>query len=230
MSFNRLQYDTCAYEQVLSETVGPGFYQLATPPNVCEPCHPTDPYIRLQGQGASLSRNHNLIDIESDLMGGSLFRANSQCPEKKYMPGINASPMCGVAENTCTRANCDSKTCITHAKNPIKVKDCFSETTNQRLMNPPCNLRGAGAANRWEWLPMGDPQNHVAMPFDTSIDTKTMSKDNHRPYIRDPMSSQIGQPEPTSDEVQCDRIYDFCAVPVGPPSINWRSLDEISKY
>ena len=32
MSFNRLNYDTCAYKHNLAETVGPGEYQLKTPP------------------------------------------------------------------------------------------------------------------------------------------------------------------------------------------------------
>ena len=30
MSFNRLNYDTCSYKQVLEESIGPGEYQLAT--------------------------------------------------------------------------------------------------------------------------------------------------------------------------------------------------------
>ena len=31
MSFNRLDYDTCAYKQELSESIGVGEYQLGTP-------------------------------------------------------------------------------------------------------------------------------------------------------------------------------------------------------
>ena len=31
MSFNKLNYDTCSYKQELSESIGPGEYQLTTP-------------------------------------------------------------------------------------------------------------------------------------------------------------------------------------------------------
>ena len=67
MSLNRLSYDKCSYEQVLGESVGPGFYQLTTPPNLCKPCHSTDPRIRLQSTGVSLNKNTDLVDIDSEV-------------------------------------------------------------------------------------------------------------------------------------------------------------------
>ena len=69
MSFNRLPYDICSYKHELAESVGTGMYQLGTPPNNCEPCHASDPRIKLQSQGVSISRNTALIDIDSELMG-----------------------------------------------------------------------------------------------------------------------------------------------------------------
>ena len=50
MSFNRLNYDTCAYKQNLYQSVGPGEYRLTEPPNLDEPCFAESPQIRLQRQ------------------------------------------------------------------------------------------------------------------------------------------------------------------------------------
>ena len=94
MSFNRIPYDTCAYSHVLAETIGPGVYQLSTPPNSCQPCHPTDPYIRLQSVGVSHPRNTKLIDIDSELIG--ITRNLTGCPERKYLPSKNGSAYCGA--------------------------------------------------------------------------------------------------------------------------------------
>ena len=68
MSFNRLNYDTCSYKHVLSESVGPGEYQIGTPPISCEPCFPKDPSYRLQRQGASVSGQQRMIDVDSELL------------------------------------------------------------------------------------------------------------------------------------------------------------------
>ena len=38
MSFNRLNYDTCSYKQVLAESIGPGEYKLGQPFVSCKPC------------------------------------------------------------------------------------------------------------------------------------------------------------------------------------------------
>ena len=94
MSFNRLPYDTCAYKQVLTETIGPGIYQINRPQVSCEPCFPDDPQIRLQSRGASVSKTTSLIDIDSEMLG--ITRKNSRCPEKKYLADGRASHNCGA--------------------------------------------------------------------------------------------------------------------------------------
>ena len=79
MSFNRLPYDTCAYEQVLSETTGPGAYYLTTPQNTCEPCHTNNPYIRLQSQAVKIINAPicicGKIDFRS-ILPASILRSN----------------------------------------------------------------------------------------------------------------------------------------------------------
>ena len=60
MSLNKLSYDKCSYDQVLGESLGPGFYQLTTPPNSCKPCHSTDPRIAQAAisSGATVVEKH----------------------------------------------------------------------------------------------------------------------------------------------------------------------------
>lgn len=224
MSFNRLPYDTCSYKQVLAETTGPGVYQLSTPPNTCEPCHADDPYIRLQSQGASLTRN-NLIDVESDLQGTT--RNLSDCPERKYIPSSDSSELCGAQIRGGVKCQKSAKLCIEHTKNPVKFNNCFKTTEDTKLSNPPCTLRGTGW-NRWEWL-YKDPQERVETPYDFQINSRTLAKDNHRPCLAKPLDQFGVYPTPKPGPI-CDNITKVCAPPVGPPSVQWRSLSEISNY
>jgi hypothetical protein len=225
MSFNRLPYDTCAYKQVLAETVGPGVYQLSTPPNTCDPCHTTDPYIRLQSSGASISRNTPLVDIDSELLG--ITRNLTECPERKYLPDINADGLCGANIGGSVGCQKSAKLCVDHTKNPIRYNNCFESTEDTRLSNPPCTLRGTGW-NRWEWL-CQNPQDKVEIPYDFEISSRTLAKDNHRPCIPRPLDQYAVYPE-ESDEPICDNIVKVCGVPTGPPSVQWRNTDEIRQY
>lgn len=224
MSFNRLPYDKCAYKQHLYETIGPGVYMLGTPANTCTPCHSSDPYIRLQSQGASLSR-HNLIDVDSELIG--INRNNSRCPTQKYIPACGADGMCGANIGGGVRCQKSAKMCIEHSKNPIRFDNCFEPTENTKLSNPPCTLRGTGW-NRWEWLPL-NPQDKVEIPFDFQINSKIVAKDNHRPCIPKPLNQYATHPTPTGEPI-VHKIERVCPVPLGPPSTNWQSQSNIDNY
>lgn len=225
MSFNRLPYDTCAYEQVLSETTGPGAYYLTTPQNTCEPCHTNNPYIRLQSQGASISRNTPLVDIDSEMIG--ITRNLTQCPERKYIPSNNAEQLCGANVGGGIKCQKNAKLCIDHSKNPIKYDNCSGHTEDTRLSHPPCTLRGTGW-NRWEWL-CQDPQEKVEVPFDFEISSRTLAKDNHRPCIPKVMDQFGVYPDEDATPL-CDNIKRVCGVPTGPPSVQWRNVNEISQY
>ena len=84
MSFNRLNYDTCSYKQVLAESIGPGEYQLGQPFVSCKPCFNKDPRYRLQRNGASLQSKMSMVDTDSELM--NLTRDASNCSAKKHNP------------------------------------------------------------------------------------------------------------------------------------------------
>ena len=63
-SINKLQYDLCAYKQVLGETTGPGFYQLSTPPNKL--CHIQPNSLGLHVQNVVVEK-YTQYNISSDL-------------------------------------------------------------------------------------------------------------------------------------------------------------------
>jgi hypothetical protein len=226
MSSNRLSYDLCSYKQVLGETTGPGFYQLNTPPVSCKPCHPTDPRVRLQSGGVALNQNTNLIDIDSELIG--IGRNLTSCSSKKYLPNnINNSFGEEKDSNGCQK---NAKVCIDETKEPILFDECFKPSVDTRLNNPPCNLRGTGW-NRWEWL-CKNPQANLEEPYDLRINSRLLSKDNHRPCIPKPIDQFLAHPEYNEEEV-CEKITPLentCAVPTSPPSVQWQSLNNIQRY
>jgi len=224
MSFNRLPYDTCSYKHNLAETVGPGVYQLLTPPNNCEPCLPNDPYIRLQRQGVSLSKNTPLVDIDSELIG--ISRNLSDCPELKYLPSKNNQSYCGAHSNKVVGCQKNAKVCVDNT-NVINFKDCFKPTEDTRLSNPPCTLRGTGW-NRWEWL-CRNPQERIEVPFDFEINSTIVAKDNHRPCIPNPLDQTNALPTP-EDKPYCETIVPVCMVPTDPPSVHWQHNENVSKY
>ena len=153
MSFNRLNYDTCAYKQNLYQSVGPGEYRLTEPPNSCNICLPQTPHIRLQKQGVSVKSDIPLIDVDSELM--NLTRPATNCPSRKYIPD---GSQCGL-----TNPNNKDKN-LEHGSN------CDFGIEDTRISNPPCTLRGTGW-NRFEWLCL-DPQDRVLIPFEHNINNK----------------------------------------------------------
>lgn len=226
MSYNRQPYDVCSYNYQLAESVGPGIYQITRPNNVCEPCHTSDPRIILQSQGVSVSRNSSLIDIDSDLIG--INRNLSDCPSRKYFPDANASFQGGAQTGTVRGSGCrpTDKVCIDNS-NSISFKDCFTPVEDTRLSNPPSTLRGTGW-NRWEWL-CRNPQDRVTEPFDFQINTKLVSKDNHRPCLPNPIDQFIVYPVP-SDKPICQTIMKVASPPTMPPSVSWQTAQVISQY
>lgn len=225
MSFNRLDYDTCSYEHTLTESTGPGVYQLTTPPNTYKVCHSNDPRIRLQTNGVSINKAADLIDIDSELIG--ISRNNTSCPTKKFIPKY---------VNNCQP---NSKVCIDNKKTKIEFDDCFTKTEDTRLSNPACNLRGTGW-NRWEWLPR-NPQDRLEKEFDNLISSKILAKDSHRPCIPNPLEQDNVYPEDglITEEEELEesanmldkyKIFNFPQVPTSPPSVNWMNLKDIENY
>lgn len=241
MSFNRLDYDTCQYQQTLAESIGPGHYQLNTPPISCEPCYPIDAQIRLQQRGGSVDTSKAMIDIDSEML--NITRPSSKCPSRKWLPmceqyTADGYPCGQGVVPTC--ASCPEKgggggqggikagdKCPDQFSGGLTHwRDCGIPVEDTRLSNPACNLRGTGI-NRWEWLCL-NPQDRVEMPFDYNISNRIVVKDNHRPCVPTPLdpSPMI----PPGGDLACDPVRNVCANPTEPPSVNWQRCNEIGAY
>ena len=237
MSSNRLNYDICQYQQVLAESVGPGHYQLNTPPISCEPCYPSDVQIRLQRSGGGVDTSQPLIDIDSELM--NITRPSSKCPSRKFLPvckdytadgypcGQGVVPTCQTCvDNGKVGMHSADKCPDQYSPGPTNWKNCGMNVEDTRLSNPACNLRGTGI-NRWEWLCL-NPQDRVEIPFDNNISNRIVVKDNHRPCVPTPLNQQPAQPK--GGDLPCETIVNSCANPTDPPSVNWRGCEAIGRY
>ena len=211
MSFNRLDYDTCAYKQELAESSGPGDYQLTTPFISCEDCFNKDPQIILQRSGNSVSTKLSMVDVNSELM--NINRKLSNCSKDGFIPKFNKDGMIDNSIETTDFKNCTM---------PL--------TENTRLSNPSCNLRGTGW-NRWEWL-CQDPQERVLIPFDNNVSNRLLFKDNHRPLIPNLIDQNGFLPphnnDPLDDTILKDNIVNFVPVPLLDVS-NVSFTDDVKK-
>lgn len=175
MSFERLPYDPCSYEEKLRQSVGPGMYMIGRPANDCTPCDqdiPADPYLRYQAWGPGSCAPGSAIDVSSDLLG--LPRKTTKCAADGYAPGKGVPNKC-FAPGT---------------RDPRK---CMAPTEDTRLSNPPCSLRGTGW-NRWEWL-CYDPQDKAIVPFEWNVSYRIVAKDNHKALIEKPLDQEAAFPK-----------------------------------
>jgi hypothetical protein len=240
MSFNRSIYDVCSYKYQLAQEVSPGIYQLVRPDNQSVPILPKDPRYIAQSSGVSIAKNTSLIDIDSELIG--LSRNLSRCPDRKYMPDQNASFHCGaqtgkvrkpqggleVSPKEAFRNGCQptAKLCVDNTQ-VMNFGDNGLWSEDTRLSNPACTLRGTGW-NRWEWLPK-DPQERCIEEFDYQIDSKIVSKDNHRPCLPMPIDQFNVYPVPNNVPI-CETIQPVCHAPTLPPSVSWQREGIVSLY
>ena len=208
MSFNRLDYDTCAYKQELSESIGPGEYQLATPNISCEDCFSKDPQLIIQRAGASVAKNVPMVDVDSELM--NINRKLTGCSSKEFIPKFNEK---GEIDNTIETKH---------------FEDCNIPTReNTRLSNPAATLRGTGW-NRWEWL-CENPQKRSIVPFDLNINERLVVKDNHRPLIPKPIDQSVFLPPQNNEPIQV-QIAQAPAVPLGPVMVNFNGSQNIREF
>lgn len=227
MSSNRLNSDTCQYRQVLTESTGPGQYQINRPNVSCEPCYPANPAVRLQHSGASIDNSKYMIDVDSEMM--NITRPATKCSSKKWNPDCKDCPdssgyPCGGGVNgTQGGGRCPDgfqKGPLTH------FKDCeVAPREDTRLSNPANNLRGTGW-NRWEWLCL-NPQERVLMPFDHAISNRIVVKDNHRPCVPTPMDETPAHPK--GGNLPCETINGVCANPTQPASVQWRDCHDLKQ-
>jgi len=201
------------------------------PTKSCKPCYPSDPTIRIQKQGVSISKKMSLVDVDSELLG--LNRKSSNAPSDKYIPNCdNVSCISGTPCGEGVLDQCKAKfqklkgSRAGDEENLEHFQDCHFQSENTRLSNPSCNLRGK-TINRWEYL-CTNPQERAIIPFDYNINNRIIVKDNHRPCIPTPID--ITPALPKGGNIRCGRTVSVCAAPLKPKSVSWRSRTEINKY
>jgi len=225
MALSRAPYDVCSYKYQLAQEIGPGVYQLTRPDNQVVPVLPRDPRFIAQTSGVSISKNTSLIDIDSELIG--ISRNLTRCPDRQYMPDGNASFQCG-AQTGKVRNGCQpfDKVCVDNTE-VLKFADNGLYSEDTRLSSSARTNRGVGW-NRWEWLP-SDPQERVLHEFDYEINTKILSKNNHRPCIPNPIDQYNVYPRPSNTPI-CETIVPVQQVPTLPPSVSWQREGIIANY
>lgn len=208
MSLTSLDYDKCTYKHNLSQSIGPGEYQSQTPMPHCRECFSNDPRLRMAKSGNSKCADVPLIDVDSELQG--ITRRASNCPFDKWLPRKEA--FCGLRDM------------------PI-CRDEKMRTEDTRLSNPPCTLRGSdNGFNRWEWL-CRNPQERVGIPFDVQVNSRTLTKDNHRPIIPTPMDNSAVLPPLNHSDAVMSGLPPPCTTPLNhPASTQWRKCAEIRRY
>ena len=237
MSFNRLNYDSCSYKQVLFESIGPGNYQLGTPPINCDYCYPFPPTVRLQGTGVSIDRSSPLVDQHSELL--NITRKASKCCEKNWSqscgdcgwlskdkyPSCQPNGICPQCDTTSISKPVNKKEntkkiqenfCVTSNCNKVKSKkkhfeSCFVPQESSRLVDPPCNLRGTGIdrmSSEYQFEPCS--QQNVLIPFDFNINNRLVAKDNHRNCTPSPIDQRLPLP-PSPNKLPCHNIIPSCA-------------------
>jgi hypothetical protein len=225
MAWSLSSYDVCSYKYQLAQEIGPGVYQLTRPDNQVVPVLPRDPRFIAQTSGVSISKNTSLIDIDSELIG--IGRNLTRCPDRQYMPDANASFQCG-AQTGKVRNGCQpfDKVCVDNTE-VLKFADNGLYSEDSRLSSPACTNRGVGI-NRFEWLPMS-PQERVLHEFDYEINTKLLSKDNHRPCLPNPLDQYNVYPRPSNTPI-CETIVPVQQVPTLPPSVSWQREGIVANY
>ena len=69
----------------------------------------------------------------------------------------------------------------------------------------------------------------MEIPFDFQVDSVIVAKDNHRPWVPNPLDQRSALPTPTN-KPYCETIVPVCMVPTDPPSVHWQHHEHIARY
>lgn len=130
-------------------STGPGRYVLGVPNRYGNATFVPNPTVLNQKWGAAHDMSSTKTDVESDLW--NIGRPGAKVACGQYSP----------TEGAARRLTAMPETDFAH--------------TYERLVDPPCTLRGSGW-NRWEWL-CQNPQENVMMPFEHQVTSRRAAKD-----------------------------------------------------
>jgi hypothetical protein len=122
---NRLRYDTCAYQESLTQSVTPLTYMLD--PIKYEHCSKCRVELGLVGGTAVSHVNGNLVDLENNLIG--IDRPGTQCSSLMFAPSAPGQPIQGIGYN---KSTCYPKIDTT----PVHLPACQFQTFPSIPMPP----------------------------------------------------------------------------------------------
>lgn len=173
---SRLDYDKCAYDDYLSESVGPGIYRM-NPHQI----HNTNRCTSIYGPRAS---SHGV----STVVGGKKEIAPRQANIDIDSILSNRS----ILTSKCKDGNVNDIDVNEYRLQHVPQCNNFLDPVNSRLTNPSKNYRGM-AINRFIDIP-NNPQNVVF--YDWAINSQLEAKDNFSPSIPKQIDQEAGMPRP----------------------------------
>lgn len=203
--FSSIKNDECAINQQYEQSEGPGVYAVETPA-IRESCLPRDARIISQKGADSQPWNYaqrfyyGPVDVESDLM--NIDRPASDCPENKYDPRYTncgcenqgepggAGVISGCTYGFLGPSIQEGQKCGDNTL--VNIPQCNFGVEDTRLSNPASNLRGTGW-NRFDPIAL-DPQAQLLFPGAYNINSRLLTKDNHRPCVRTPNVNNMNPP------------------------------------
>lgn len=216
-AFQRLSYDSAAYETDLKQSTRPLLYSLdPLYANPCKICRPGD--VGYIGRvGTSIDKNYGLIDAESELR--LLNYKASKAPQFQFNPlkSADGKPM---KLNTCRTGYpgpeaggiqfelLDQDRCV-DPSDKWHFPTCPKLSTEYtRVTYPTCDMRCTGV-NRFQPLCL-DPQDRSRWehPSEIGISYRNVVKDNHQPCIPRPMDQNAALPLPSTNKGIPAKKYD----------------------
>jgi hypothetical protein len=192
----RYRYDIAKTVENNEISTGPGQYRLGVPNAYGNAVYVSNPTIRMQKWGASHDMSSTKTDVESDLR--NLARPSVRTVCGQYTPDQGVRNLTAMPEEEFPR-------------------------TYERLVDPPCTLRGTGW-NRWEWL-CQNPQENIMIPFEHGVDSQLAQKDGYYQKLTLPLErSQTVQ----DHRFICSNVFVEPAVPVARPQVERQFSDAVS--
>ena len=184
-AMTRYRHDLSKMVENNEISTGPGRYVLGVPHRYANAGYVANPTVLNQRWGASHDMTSTKTDVESDLR--NIGRPSTRVACGQYVPG-------------------------TDAQRPLtNMPDVEFPHTYERLVDPPCTLRGSGW-NRWEWL-CQNPQENVITPFEHLVNTQQ----SHRDGIYSSLNRGVTAVTTSSTPLICGSPYVEDAVPVARP-------------
>jgi len=179
-AMTRYRHDLAKMVENNEISTGPGRYVLGAPNRYGNATFVAKPTVLNQRWGAAHDMSSTKTDVESDLL--NLGRPSARVACGQYTPEEGA------------------------ARRLTAMPESDFPHTYERLVDPPCTLRGSGW-NRWEWL-CQNPQENVMVPFEHQVVSRRAARDGVFAGLSAGVSAVHTEP------LVCGTQYVAVAVPV----------------